>query len=494
MRCRLLVISISLVLPMAATLSAAELKLACLFADHAVLQRDAPVPVWGWADAGTEIAVEFAGQKKAAVADAAGEWLVKLDALKASAEPRTLTVTDGKTQAKRVVQDVLVGEVWLGSGQSNMEKPLGNRRGQRPTDDAEKEIREANHPLIRLFQTPRGRRAQKDGLTSQWHPCTPEAVDTLGFSAVAYFFGRELNEKLGIPIGLINSSVGGSRIEVWTPPEAYNGIAGLEEVAKAAAGDRKWGDVSIGKLYDPMIKPLVPYGLRGFLWYQGESNLMAGDSLIYTEKMRALITGWRNAWNLREAPFYYVQLAPHTYSARTFPNPFSTEALPLFWEAQTKALSIPYTGMAVITDTVKQLGDIHPTNKKDVGKRLAAIALARTYAMKEIVDSGPVFKEMKLQGNGIALKFDHAEGLRARDREDLSEFTIAGEDRIFHPAKAVIRDGHVFVESQNVRKPVAVRFAWNEKANPNLVNASGLPARSFRTDDWPVESHGPAAR
>jgi sialate O-acetylesterase len=298
--------------------------------------------------------------------------------------------------------------------------------------------------------------------------------------------------KLDVPVGLIHTSVGGTRIELWTPPSAYQGISGLEDVAKAAAGDRKLGDVRIGSLYDPMVKPLAPYGLRGFLWYQGESNLMADDNLIYTAKMQALITGWRTAWELPEAPFYYVQLAPHTYSARKLPNPFSVEALPLFWEAQTKALSIPHTGMAVITDTVAQLGDIHPTNKKDVGERLARIALARTYGMMAVVDSGPVFKEMRIQGNKIALKFDDAEGLRARDREDINEFTVAGEDRVFHPAEAKITKGNVLVSSRIVGKPVAVRFAWNESANPNLVNAAGLPARSFRTDDWPVNTHRPA--
>lgn len=186
-----------------------------------------------------------------------------------------------------------------------------------------------------------------------------------------------MQAKLGIPVGLIHTSVGGTRIELWTPPTAYQGIAGLEHVARAAAGDRKLGDVRIGGLYDPMVKPLAPYGLRGFLWYQGESNLMADDGPVYAEKMRALVTGWSAAWRPPDAPFYYVQLAPHTYSARKIPNPSSVEALPLFWEAQTQALSISHTGMAVITDTVAQLGDIHPTNKKDVGRRLAYLAIGK---------------------------------------------------------------------------------------------------------------------
>ncbi len=482
-------ISISLVLAVTLLPIHAEVKCPPVFGSHMVLQRDQPVPVWGTAAAGEKITVEFGEARTNATTGKDGTWQVKLPPLAASAEPRTLVVS-GTNEIR--FDDVLVGEVWLCSGQSNMEKPLGERKGQRPTDNAAEEIRNADHPRIRVFQMPRNGRPQKDDLSMQWHPCGPEVVNRLSFSAAAYFFGREVQAKLGVPVGLIHTSVGGTRIELWTPPSAYQGIAGLEEVAKAAAGDRKLGDVRIGGLYDPMVKPLAPFGLRGFLWYQGESNLMADDGLIYTEKMRALITGWRTVWNLPEAPFHFVQLAPHTYSARKLPNPFSVEALPLFWEAQTKALEIPHTGMAVITDTVTQLGDIHPTNKKDVGERLAHIALSRTYGMKDVVDSGPVFKEMRIQGNRIALKFDHADGLRERDREDLREFSIAGDDRVFHPAEAKIRSGIVWVSSDKVRKPVAVRLGWNERANPNLVNAAGLPARSFRTDDWPVNTHRPA--
>jgi sialate O-acetylesterase len=467
----------------------AEVKCPPVFGSHMVLQRDQAIPVWGTAAAGEKVTVEFGGAKAQVTAGQDGAWQVKLPPLAASAEPQSLVVT-GSNELR--FDDVLVGEVWLCSGQSNMEKPLGERKGQRPTDNAEEEIRKANHPLIRVFQMPRNGRPQQDDLTLQWHPCTSEVVNRMSFSAVAYFFGREVQAKLGIPIGLIHTSVGGTRIELWTPPTAYQGMDGLEDIAKIAAGDRKLGDIRIGGLYDPMVKPLAPYGLRGFLWYQGESNLMADDNLIYTKKMEALITGWRSTWQLPEAPFYYVQLAPHNYSARKLPNPFSTDALPLFWEAQTRALSIPHTGMAVITDTVSQIGDIHPTNKKDVGERLARIALAKTYAKKDVLDSGPVFNEMRIQGDRIALKFDYAEGLRSRDREELHGFTAAGEDRVFHPAEAKITKGNIMVSSREVRKPVAVRFAWSESANPNLVNAAGLPARSFRTDDWPVNTHRPA--
>lgn len=466
-----------------ATPLTAAVKCPPVFGSHMVLQRDQEILVWGTADPGENVSVAFAGSDMQTTADKNGAWQVKLPPQSASVESRSLVVTASNEIR---FDDVLVGDVWLCSGQSNMEKPLGNRQGQRPTDHAEKEIRNANHPRIRIFQMPRGGRSKPVDLTQQWHPCASEVVDRLGFSAAAYFFGREVQSKTGIPIGLIHTSVGGTRIELWTPASAYEGIDGLEDVAKIAAGDRKLSDIRIGGLYDSMVKPLVPFGLRGFLWYQGESNLMAGDHALYTQKMKALISGWRAAWQLPNAPFYYVQLAPHSYSARQLPVPFSEEALPLFWEAQTNALSIPHTGMAVITDTVSQLGDIHPTNKKDVGERLARLALARSYGMKDVVDSGPVFKEMRVWGNEVAVRFDHADGLRAKHGRALSEFALAGEDRVFHPADAVVRNGAVVLKSRQVKKPIAVRLGWNERANPNLVNSAGLPARSFRTDAWPV--------
>lgn len=484
---------IPFLLPLAMLCAVGELHAAVTcapaFSSHMVLQRDQEIPVWGKASPGEKVTVEFGGTKLRTSADKNGAWQVKLPPMKASAEPGTLVVL-GSDELR--FEDVLVGEVWLCSGQSNMEKPLGVRSGQRPTDNAEEEIRNANHPLIRLFQVPRGGLPKKDDQTLQWQPCTSEMVDRLSFSAAAYFFGREVQAKLGIPVGLIHTSFGGTRIELWTPPDAYQGIAGLEDLAKAATGDRKVGDVTIGGLYDRMVKPLAPFGIRGFLWYQGESNLMADDGPLYTAKMQALITGWRKAWQLPEAPFYYVQLAPHVYSVRKIPNPFSVEALPLFWEAQTKALSIPQTGMAVITDTVVQLGDIHPTNKKDVGLRLAYLALARNYGKTDVVDSGPVMKDYLTKPGKMWLKFDHAAGLKSRDGKPLTEFIVAGDDRVFHPAEAVIRNGNVVVSSKKVSNPVAVRLGWNERSNPNLVNASGLPARSFRTDDWPVDNHRPA--
>ncbi|MBC8127437.1 MAG: hypothetical protein H8M99_09895 [Gloeobacteraceae cyanobacterium ES-bin-144] len=261
---------------------------------------------------------------------------------------------------------------------------------------------------------------------------------------------------------------------------------------KAAATDRKIDSIVIGDLYDTMVKPLVPFAVRGFIWYQGESNLVCGDTAIYAHKMKALIASWRSAWADPALPVYYVQLAPHSYSIRKLKKPsdklLTPEALPLFWEAQTEALKISNTGMAVITDTVTEYADVHPTNKQDVGARLARLALARTYGQKHVDDSGPIFIKSDILENQVELEFSNAQGLTSRDGKPLTFFSLAGEDRVFVPAEATIKGSKVIVKALGVSKPVAVRFAWNECANPNLVNAARLPVRTFRTDHWPVEA------
>lgn len=466
----------------------ADVRCPPVFGPHMVLQRDKPVPVWGTSAPGENIHVEFAGKSVGTTAGRDGLWQVRLPSLPANAQPATLVVR-GTNELR--FEDVLVGEVWLCSGQSNMEKPIGQQNGQQPTDHAMEDIRNADHPRLRLYQTPRGGKPRPDDLTLQWHPCTPETIEKLRFSAAGYFFGCEILEKLDVPVGLIHTSFGGTRIEPWTVPTAYQGIPALKDFAKAAAGDRKIDGIRIGDLYDSMVKPLVPFSLRGFIWYQGESNLVAGDVDDYPLKMRALVEGWRTAWGEPAAPFYFVQLAPHLYTNRKQPKPLSPDALPLFWEAQARALAIPNTGMAVINDTVVNPADIHPTNKRDVGQRLARLALARTY-QKPVGDSGPVFKELKIRGASAGLVFEHADGLRSKDGQPLRGFEIAGANRVFEPAAAAINDGKIVVSSPGVAKPVAVRFAWSERAGPNLVNSDGLPASAFRTDNWPLQAVLPA--
>ncbi len=463
----------------------ADVRCAAVFGDHMVLQRDRAVAIWGDAAPDESVTVEFAGQSVATRADADGRWRVRLAPLPASAESRSLTVRGRNTV---VLSDVLVGEVWLCSGQSNMEKPLGPRRGQKPTDHYEEAIRSANHPLLRLYQMPQYGRPQKGVLGLQWVVCTPDSVAQTEFSAAGYYCGRELQQALGVPVGLIHSSYGGTQIETWIPDHAFADHPAIRDLRHVQY--KTWvKGLQATELYDSMIAPLVPYTLRGFLWYQGETNCMQADGAIYTEKMRALIDGWRAAWNEPDAPWYYVQIAPFDYSKwTTFPKLLTPEQLPVFWEAQNRALAIPHTGMVVTTDLVQNLHDIHPTDKKDVGERLARLALAETYGKKDLLAHSPSFAGMRvLAGGREELRFNDAgAGLSTRDGKPPSNFTIAGTDRKFVAAAAAISGDRVIVSSPDVTAPVAVRFAWNETATPNLVNSAGLPAIPFRTDEWPV--------
>lgn len=468
-----------------ATSVRADVRCAAVFGDHMVLQRDHIVAVWGDADPNEPITVDFAGQAVKTTSSAAGHWLAHLAPLAASAEPRPLTVRGNNTIE---FSDVLVGEVWLCSGQSNMEKPLGPRRGQKPTDEYEAAIRAANHPLLRLYQMPQYGRPQKNVLGLTWVVCTPEAVAQTEFSAAGYYFGRALQQALGVPVGLIHSSYGGTQIETWIPDRAFANHPAIRDLRHVQYQTWVKG-LQATELYDSMIAPLVPYTLRGFLWYQGETNCMQADGAIYTEKMRALIDGWRAAWNEPDAPWYYVQIAPFDYSRwTTFPKWLTPEELPVFWEAQARARAIPHTGMVGTTDLVKNLHDIHPTDKKDVGERLAHLALADTYGREELVAHSPSFAGMQARANGrVELRFkDAGTGLRTRDGKPPTDFTIAGADRKFVKATAEIDGDRVIVFSPDVSAPAAVRFAWSETATPNLVNSAGLPAVAFRTDDWPV--------
>lgn len=459
----------------------ATVRCASLFGDHMVLQQGKPVPVWGHATPGEGITVEFAGQAKTTAADAAGKWRVTLDALPVSTEPRPLTVRGSNTL---VFTDVLVGEVWFCSGQSNMEKELGPRRGQKPVDNHELEVAAARYPLLRLFQVPRTDLKQEGPGVFRWLPCSPETLAVSGFSAAAYYFGRQVQQTLGVPVGLIHASFGGTRIEAWMPEEAFATPA-LRDLPDQQYFAWVKG-VQRAELFRSMVAPYAPYAIRGFLWYQGETNLMAGNVATYAEKQTALIAGWRQAWNFPEAPFYGVLLAPMDYS-RWEKFPVTDQALPVFREQQLQALSRPQTGYAVTTDLVADTHDIHPTNKRDIGLRLARLALAETYGRADLPARGPTFKAMRVEGSRVELTFDHADGLRSRNGLPLSDFVISGTEQAFQPAQARFEDGKVIVSNDRVDKPVAVRFGWHETANPNLINAAGLPAVPFRTDDWPVQ-------
>jgi sialate O-acetylesterase len=424
----------------------ADVKLPAIFASHMVVQRDVPVPVWGTADAGEEVQLQWDGKPAGkAVADPGGKWKITLAAQQVGSGAHTLSVS-GKTTV--TFEDVLVGEVWLGSGQSNMEWTLAS------TVNAPAAIAAANHPEIRLFHVPKVQSpAPADDVKAQWAACAPDSVK--GYSGVLYYFGTKLQEELKVPVGLINSSWGGSPIEPWT---IHAGVS--------------------GGMYNGMIAPLVPFPVRGILWYQGETNVLRKNGLDYLSKMNDLIEGWRTAWGAPSMSFHFVQIAP-------WQGRYEEEELPKLWEAQVAALKIPNTGMVVTTDLVDNITDIHPKNKKDVGHRLARWALAKDYKRTDVVFSGPLFKEHKVEGTKIRVLFAHAAGgLKSLDEKPLSHFEIAGPDGVYVPATAVITGKEVVVSAEAISSPKHVRFGWSNTAQPNLANSEGLPASPFRSENW----------
>ena len=498
----------------------AEVKLPAVIGDHMVVQQDKPVAVWGWAGKAEPVTVLFNGQERKAVAGADGKWRVVFDPLKAGGTALEMTVRGANGPAV-VVKDILVGEVWLCSGQSNMEMSMTWL--PYPSPDALR----ADNPSMRLFKLPRRTSDRpQDDVDAKWDICAPDVVRE--FSAVGYYFGLELHKRLGVPVGLIMSAWGGTDIEPWTPPIGFASVAEVkpllekqtakyaeyrDALAKALPSWETWikdsrkalaaksvlppapaprlpanpydNPQAPTTLYNGMIHALTPFAIRGAIWYQGENN--RNDGLLYAKKMEALIAGWRAVWQLGEFPFYYVQLAPFNYSYnRETPAGDVPDflRLPLIWEAQANALRIPNTGMAVTTD-ITDLYDIHPANKRDVGYRLSLWARANVYGEKTLEFSGPLYKSMTVEKGIVRLSFDHVGGgLVTNDGQGLKWFEIAGEDRIFYKAEADIAGDTVVVWSPRVAAPKAVRFGWNQLAVPNLANREGLPASPFRTDRW----------
>jgi sialate O-acetylesterase len=439
-----------------ATIAAAAVKLPAVIGDNMVLQRGRPVPIWGWADKGEEVTVAVAGQSLATKADAEGRWKVVLDKLDVG-EPLEMTVK-GSSGSTRVLKNILVGEVWVCSGQSNMELPLS------PCKNAQEEIAAAQYPKIRLFTVLKNNAPQPQvDCTGNWTECSPATVP--GFSAVAYFFGRDVFLKLGVSVGLIHTSWGGTAAQLWTSRKVLESNPSLKGLVPGGSG-----------LYNGMIAPLIPYAIRGAIWYQGESNI--GGAFQYRTLFPAMIANWRADWGQGDFPFGFVQIAPFFYGGQ---DPALCAELR---EAQLLTLKAsPNTGMAVTMD-IGELKDIHPKNKQDVGKRLALWALAKVYGQKQVY-SGPIYKSMTVEGQKIRLQFRHVGGgLVSSDGKPLVQFTIAGADQKFVPATAEIDGRSILVHSDQVTEPVAVRYAWRHDAQPNLANKAGLPASPFRTDTW----------
>jgi sialate O-acetylesterase len=455
----------------------AEIILPRIFGHNMVLQQGKPVVIWGKGAVGETVTIQFAGQQQTTFADASGQWKITLKPLKVSTTPSELLISGTNTIR---LQNILVGEVWLCSGQSNMEYTMrknskvnralaADADGHNPVD----ELDYATNPQIRIFLVNRKELGKPDSLHRGWNMAQDSALRS--FSAPAYFFAKELNKNLNVPIGVISSAIPGSRIEPWISEAAFR--------EDAYYGDQKI-DGEPGKFYEPMIRPLAPFAVKGFLWYQGETNCFLKETSTYSHKMKTLITSWRSAWSDQNLPFYYVQLAPFKYSESKGKVVLTHETLPEFREAQELVLTLPKTGMIVTTDLAEDLSDIHPPYKWEIGRRLALLALATDYGKRSVISQGPVYEGVRVK-NGIAeLSFRNiGSGLVSKGEKPLTGFTVAGANGVFVPAQARIDGRHVLVSAASVSNPLAVRFAWDEAAQPNLFNNEGLPARPFRTDN-----------
>ena len=458
---------------LAAGTGSAAVRLPAIFSDHMVLQQDRAVPVWGWAEPGEEISVSIAGQRKTARADANGKWKVTLDKL-TPGPALTMTVSGKNTLA---VNDVLVGEVWLGSGQSNM------ARTTKSAMDFAKEQAAANLPNIRMFKVESGAatNAQSD-CRGSWKVCSPETVGS--YSAVLFFFGRELHQHLKLPLGLIHSSVGGTTIEQWTDAETQRAVAELQPIfaaptqgtnaAAASAAKGPNARIGIGGLFNGKIAPLIPYGLRGVIWYQGEGNTKSMEQArLYEHQLPLLIKDWRQRWGY-EFPFAWVQLPNFARNGETWC---------VVREAMLKTLALPHTGMAITVD-IGNPDNVHPQNKEEVGRRLSLWALGSVYGKEVSAISGPLPAGHQIKGGEVTLQFRHTNGGLVGKGGALKGFVIAGEDRQWHAAQARIAGAQVVVSCAEVKDPVAVRYAWEANPDGNLFNGANLPASPFRTDDW----------
>ena len=499
----------------------AKVEPATIFADNMVLQQGVEVPVWGKADPGESVTVNFAGQSVSTTADADGKWMVKLAPMTASAENRTLEIKGASNTV--TANNTLVGEVWLCSGQSNMEMPMWTNAPHWRAIDGDKHVAAGANPLIRTARmVPYG----WSGTPRTDFPMKWEALDAengKSFSATAFYFGQELQKALGIPIGLVTSHWGGTRIEPWTPPVGFDSVPELRNIAyevnakipgtedykqisaKVSGDFQKWLDafnaaVAANEvqpqppefpnqlkpythhqqptvLYNRMIFPFVPFAFRGAIWYQGCSNL--GDGMRYRHKMQALYNGWKEVFNNPDLKFYFVQLAPYNYGSNTPSN-----LLPEIWEAQQAFAEEngDAVGMAVIND-VGNLSDIHPHDKQTVGKRLALLALNRTYGKSDLKADSPVMTQFKVEGNAFVLDFKNVESWNAKG--DVVNFEIAGADGAFHPAQLEIRGTQLVLTSPEVTKPFQLRYMWKQTAEGNLFNEAGLPLGAFRCGSEP---------
>jgi sialate O-acetylesterase len=463
----------------------AQLKLANVFSNDMVLQRDQQVRIWGTAEKGTLVTLQFAGQSKQSTTGENGKWMIELSPMPVSAAAQEMQVYTGSE--KITLTGILIGDVWLCSGQSNMEYPLdrklkhysGPKRGP---DIAEQELAAMPGPAgIRYLYAERNLKKYPQFPGNGWF--TNQDTTVRYVSTIGYFFAKEVYAATGVPIGIISSSWGGTRVEQWTPPGAYSISPTFRNLM--TTDTFKIDDMKPGQMYRGMIEPLIPMAIKGILWYQGESNCMIEDQASYREKMIIMEEQWRKDFRNAALPFYTVQIAPYLYSARKDPKKHSEELLPLFWEAQTACTTIPHTYMVVTTDLVDNLKDIHPSYKWTIAHRLAKQVLQVEYGKTNNESFSPHFRSAKRKGNQLIISFGQLpDGFREPVGDSLSWFSVADQSGKFLPATASISGSKIIVSNASIRKPKYIRFGWNEKAMPNLFSREGLPIVPFRNDTF----------
>jgi sialate O-acetylesterase len=457
-------ISISLIVWVLTIPSFGQIKLPSVIGDNMVLQQNSEAAIWGWGDPASEIKVSGSWSKDTVkvITSNQASWKVYLKTPSAGG-PYTVSV-NGRENI--VLKNVMIGEVWICSGQSNMEWSADSK-----INNSEEEVKNANQPDIRLFHVKKlGSESPQNNCFAKWEICTPETMHS--FSAVGYFFGKNLQKNLNVPIGIIEAAWGGTGAEVWVRPDLVESDPLLRECAEKLE-ITAWWPSKPGVLYNGMIAPLLPFRIAGAIWYQGESN--ADNPESYLKLFRTLIENWRHDFG-NDFPFYYVQIAPFTYDKAT--------RAPLVREMQMRTLDVPKTGMVVVSDLVDNVNDIHPRNKQDVAKRLANWALAETYGVKGLVYKHPLYKSMSLEKSKIRISFENiSQGLKATG-DEITGFEIAGPDKVFKPAKVKIDGNTILVWSKELKTPVAVRFSFTNDAIGNLFSQEGLPVAPFRTDDW----------
>lgn len=457
----------------------AKVKLPAIFSDGMVLQQNTTIKIWGKADSPVTLITSWDSKAYKTTVDKNGSWQISVKTPVAGG-PYSITLNDGE---EIKLTDILIGEVWLASGQSNMEMPLKGFKNQ-PVDGSERAIKQSNNSQIRFFNVENiSWKRTLDDCKGTWLKASP--ANTTNFSAVAYFYAKILHEKLNVPVGIVEADWGGTLVQAWMSSEALSAFSTAK--VPAEANEKNENKNTHSGLFNGMIHPILGYGIKGAIWYQGEQNRNEPD--LYLKMFPAMVKQWRKDWGVGDFAFYYAQIAPYISKSEKLSAAVLKlmPYVPVLRESQLLAeKKISNSGMAVLMDVGAQ-NTIHPPDKQTVAERLSYHALAKTYGIKEVAYAGPVYKKRKIKGNTISLSFDNASGGLILKNKNSENFEIAGSDKVFYPAKAVVNGSTISLTSDKVAKPVAARYAFKAWVLGDLFNNQGLPASSFRTDKWAVE-------